>query len=177
VQTGRALSILLTVNAEAARLISGLKLVPLPGEGGFFARSWTSQARRPDGRAFASAILFLITGEDFSTLHRLAMEEIWLFCAGDPAELVRIDPRTGSCHACVLGPDVAGGHAPQAVVPPGDWQGARIAAGGSTAARGWSLFSCVVSPAWDERECELGQRDVLLREFPAHAPIVRALTR
>jgi predicted cupin superfamily sugar epimerase len=177
VQTARALSISLSMNAEAAHLISRLKLAPLPGEGGFFVPTWTSRETRPDGRALGSAILFLITVDDFSALHRLGMDEVWHFNAGDPVELVRIDPRTGSCVSCVLGPDVGGGHAPQAVVAPGDWQGARILPGGTTAPRGWTLFSCTVAPAWDERECELGRREALLREFPAHAGIVRALTR
>jgi predicted cupin superfamily sugar epimerase len=165
------------MNAEAAHLISKLKMVPLPGEGGFFVPTWTSQERRPDGRALGSAILFLITGEDFSALHRLGMDEVWQFSAGDPAELVRIDPRTRSCVACVLGPDVGGGHAPQAVVASGNWQGARIHPGVSPAARGWTLFGCTVAPAWDERDSELGRREALLREFPDHAAVVRALTR
>lgn len=173
-QTGPPLSISLPVNVEARHLISKLGLVSLPLEGGFYASSWTSADRRPDGRAFGSAILFLITEDDFSALHRLGMHEIWHFSAGDPAELIRLDPRTGSCRVCVLGPDVGGGHAPQAPVPPGEWQGARIIPGG---ARGWALFGCTLAPAWDEREFELGQREALVREFPAHAGIIRSLTR
>lgn len=165
------------MNAEAGRLISRLGLVPLPREGGFYAPSWTSPRRGPDGRALASAILFLITPDDFSALHRLGMDEIWQFSAGDPAELVRIDPLAGACRACVLGADVAGGHLPQAVVPSGEWQGARILPGPASPARGWSLFGCTVAPAWDEGDFELGAREALLREFPAHAAIIRALTR
>ena len=61
----------------------------------------------------------------------------------------------------------------QAVVPAGTWQGARLCPG----QRGWALFGCTVSPAWDEREFELGKRDALLREFPAGAAAIRALTR
>jgi len=177
VQTGRALSIPLAMNAEARRLVSKLCLAPLPREGGFFTPTWTSPRKGADGRAFASAILFLMTRDDFSALHRLGMDEVWQFSAGDPAELVRIDPRTGSCRACLLGPDPGGGHAAQAVVPAGEWQGARIVPPGAGRARGWALFSCLVSPAWDEGEFELGSRDALVREFPAHAAIVRALTR
>lgn len=175
-QTARTMPILLLMNAGARRLISKLGLVPLPGEGGFFAPTWTSPGKGPDGRAFASCILFLATDEDFSALHRLGMDEIWQFNAGDPAELVRLDPRTGSCRTCVLGPDVTGGHVPQAIVPAGEWQGARILPG-TPGSLGWTLFSCTVSPAWDEREFELGRRDALVRGFPAHAGLIRALTR
>jgi hypothetical protein len=163
------------MNAAASQLISRLGLLPLPGEGGFFVPTWTSAAKGPGGRAYGSAILFLITEADFSALHRLRMEEIWHFHAGDAAEVVRIDPFTRECRISLLGPDVTGAHAPQVIIPAGEWQGARIHPG--TSSHGWSLFGCTLSPAWDERECDLGNREALLREFPGHAPIVRALTR
>ena len=104
------------------------------------------------------------------------MDEIWHFHSGDPAEVVRIDPRTRECRISLLGPDVTGGHAPQLVIPAGEWQGARIAAG-APSGHGWSLFGCTVTPGWDERECDLGKREELLREFPEHGAIVRSLTR
>ena len=110
----------------------------------------------------------------FSALHRLRMDEVWMFGAGDPAELVQIDARSKACRSCILGPEVADGHRAQVVVPAGTWQGARLAPGGS---RGWALFSCLVSPAWDETDFELGEREALVREYPAHAGTIRALTR
>ena len=176
-QSARGLYISLSMNAEAARLVAKLGMAPLPGEGGFFAPSWMSPRKGSGGRAIGSAILFLITEGDFSALHRLGMDEIWHFSAGDPAELVLLDPRDGSCRVGILGPDVEAGHAPQAVVPAGQWQGARILPGSRPGARGWTLFSCVVLPAWDEGEFELGRREALVREYPGHAEIVRALTR
>jgi uncharacterized protein len=163
------------MNAEAGRLISKLGLVPLPGEGGFFAQTWSSPRRGPDGRACGSAILFLITQEVFSALHRLGTDEIWHFYSGDPAELAEIDPGTGSCRTTILGPDAAGAHAPQAVVRAGVWQGARLCAGAAPG-RGWTLFGCTLAPAWDEREFELGERESLLRAYPGHAAVIRALT-
>jgi uncharacterized protein len=165
------------MNAGAHHLISKLGLIPLPGEGGFYKSTWMSADRGPDGSAFGSAILFLITDEDFSALHRLGMDEIWHYHAGDPAELTRLDPRTGSCRVIVLGPDVSGSHVPQAVVPAGNWQGARICPGAAAPSCGWTLFGCTLSPAWDEREFELGNREALVLEFPKHAGIIRALTR
>jgi predicted cupin superfamily sugar epimerase len=164
------------MNAEAGHLVSRLGLIPLPKEGGFFAPTWTSSKNRADGRACGSAILFLITETDFSALHRLGMDEIWHFHSGGPADLTLLDPVSRGCRTVVMGPDVAGPHVPQVVVPAGTWQGARLA-GGAGNARGWALFSCTVSPAWDEREFELGERQALLRAFPAHEAAVRALTR
>jgi predicted cupin superfamily sugar epimerase len=165
------------MNAEAKMVISGLGLVPLPGEGGFYKPTWTSTRSGPDGRPCGSAILFLVTEEGFSALHRLGTDEIWHFHAGDPVELVLIDSVSASSRACILGPDVMGGQAPQAVVRAGTWQGARLCPGAGPGARGWALLGCTLSPAWDEREFELGQREALLREFPGHAGIIRELTR
>lgn len=176
-QSPSPLSISLRVNAEAGQLISRLGLIPLPDEGGFYAPAWTSPDRRADGRPCASAILFLMTEADFSALHRLGMDEIWHFHAGDPAELTLLDPVAGSGRSIVLGADVAHAHSPHAIVPAGTWQGARIRPGAAGDARGWALFGCTVSPAWDEREFELGRREDLLGMFPSHAAVIRALTR
>jgi uncharacterized protein len=171
------MSISLPVNAEARQIISKLGLNPLPREGGYFAPVWTSPDRGPGGRALGSAIIFLITEADFSALHRLKTDEIWHFHGGDPSELVRLGPAAGAGRVTVLGPDVTGGHAPQAVVLAGEWQGARIHRPRDPGARGWTLFGCTLSPAWDEREFELGTREKLMAEFPGHAELVRALTR
>jgi predicted cupin superfamily sugar epimerase len=146
-------------------------------EGGYFARVWTSPESGPGGRALGSAILFLITGAEFSALHRLKTDEIWHFHAGDPAELVMLGPEAGSVRAVVLGADITGGHLPQAVVPAGVWQGARILHPDDRGARGWTLFGCMLAPAWDEREFQLGRREALIAEFPAHAGLIGTLTR
>lgn len=172
-QTLRCVSISLPVNAGARLLISRLRLVPLAGEGGFYAPTWTSPERRPDGRPLGSAILFLITAEDFSAFHRLRTDELWHFHSGDPAEVIRLDPRTGSKAVHLLGPDVGGGHEALAVVPAGEWQAARVGSG----SQGWTLFGCTLSPAWDAGEFELGHREALLGAFPAHAGLIRSLTR
>jgi predicted cupin superfamily sugar epimerase len=164
----------LPMNAEAEQLISKLGLIPLPEEGGYFAQTWTSSSVGPGGRALGSAILFLITDTGFSALHRLGLEELWHFHAGDPVALTQIDPKADSLRTQLLGPDVTGGHVPQVLVPAGIWQGARLAPGGR---RGWALLGCTLSPAWDQKEFELGQRETLLRDFPAHAGSILALTR
>ena len=174
-QTASGLSISLSMNTEAAELISRLGLEPLPGEGGFFRSTWTCRDRDPNGRPLGSAILFLITPDGFSALHRLRTDELWFHHAGDPAELALLDPRTGTSETALLGPDVTGPHRPFVLAPAGVWQGARIAPG--PAGRGWSLFSCTLSPAWDEREFELGESGPLCRQFPSQARIIRELTR
>jgi predicted cupin superfamily sugar epimerase len=162
--------------STAAEVISALQLAPLPREGGWFRQTWRSEA--------GSAILFLITPENFSALHRLTLDEVWHFHAGDPVEHVQLDPRSDAGRAEImltpLGPDIARGETPQLVVPAGVWQGARVAPASRAAAsprQGWSLLGCTLAPPWREDALELGARAELLRRFPAAAAHVLALTR
>lgn len=153
------------MNAAAREVIAALRLEPLPQEGGFFRATWRN--------ATASAILFLITPEEFSALHRLAQDEVWHFHAGDSVEHVQLDSRSGAVRALRLGPDVKRGEAPQVVVPAGVWQGARLCAG----PHGFALLGCTVSPPWEARGFELAERDALQAAFVDHHEIIRALTR
>lgn len=155
------------VNAAARDLIAALRLEPLPHEGGFYRQTWRS--------ATSSAILFLLTPEGFSALHRLKTDEVWHFHAGDPIDHIQLNPGDRSLRIVRLGPDVLAGDVPQLVVPAGMWQGARIAPTGGQA--GWSLVGCTLAPPWREEDFELGDPRALAREFPGHAVLVNALTR
>lgn len=159
------------MSTEAERLIAALHLEPLPQEGGYFRATWRGEG--------GSAILFLITPDAFSALHRIAQDELWHFYSGDPVEHVQIDAR-GTVRATRLGADALAGDVPQLLVPRGTWQGARLAPHGEGAtrpARGFALLGCSLVPAWDERGFELGERTELCRAFPAAADMIRALTR
>lgn len=151
----------------AAQLIAHLQLAPLPGEGGYF--------RQTSRQATASAIYFLLTRDDFSALHRIAQDEVWHFYAGDCVEHVQF-AADGSAQVTRMGSDVLAGDQPQVIVPAGAWQGARLAPNRGDAA-GYALLGCTVSPPWDERGFELGARAALLAGFPAHAGLIRGLTR
>lgn len=177
------------MNAIAREIIAALRLEPLPDEGGFF--------RQTSRTATASAILYVLTTDDFSALHRIAQDELWHFHAGDPIDHMQLDRCDGSMRITRLGADVLGGDVPQVFVPAGAWQGARIAVGRASArsrhasaeeeqaeaapysrpAHGFALLGCTVSPPWDEAGFEPGSRDELLRNFPAHAAWIQALTR
>lgn len=163
------------VKTEAERIIAALGLAPMPREGGFFRRTWTSQALLADGRAAGSAIWFLLTEDNFSALHRLRAEEQWRFYGGDPVEHVQLAAGGGAGRVTVLGADAFAQQTPQLTVPGGVWQGARLRAGAGL--RGWALLGCTVTPAWADEEFELGSREALLAEFPRAAGWIAALTR
>jgi uncharacterized protein len=149
-------------------LVRRLALVPHP-EGGFYRETYraTTLVDTPRGpRAASTAIYFLVTPGSFSALHRIASDEVWHFYAGDPLDVVSIDPH-GVRHDVRLGADV-----PQAVVPAGAWFGSRLAPGGR-----FALVGCTVAPGFDFADFELGERAALLAAFPAHASLVHELTR
>ncbi len=172
--------------ASASEIIASLHLEPLPHEGGFYRRTYTSAAGFTDGRPVGTAIYFLITPDGFSALHSLLTDELWHFYAGDPVEHVMLDPTVppDALHAgtrTVLGVEFATGQKPQLTVSGGVWQGARLAPhprdSDAQHAHGWALLGCTMSPGWEQKEFTLGERDVLLARFPAWAADIHALTR
>lgn len=162
----------------ATELAAALGLRPHP-EGGYFLETYRAArtVHTPRGeRPAATAILFLVTAESASRFHRLASDELWVFQSGLPLELVTI-AAGGELLRQVLGDPTELGCLPQALVPAGSWQGARLAGAPHLPAdRDWALVSCVVTPGFDFVDFELGDRDALLAEYPEHAEAIRALS-
>ena len=140
-----------------------LELQPHP-EGGFY---------REIHRGACTSIYFLITRDSFSSMHRVTKDEVFSFHLGDPVEQVRLHPE-GRGERIVIGTDLAAGMRPQAIVPAGVWQGARLLPGGL---RGWALLGCTVAPAFEFSDFELGDRASLLSAYPAFRDDILRLTR
>ncbi|NLE21744.1 MAG: cupin domain-containing protein [Actinobacteria bacterium] len=185
----------------AAHLADTLGLQPHP-EGGYYLETYRAAEtmQTPRGaRPACTAILFLVTEDSASRLHRLSSDELWVYQGGLPLELVTIAP-DGELQRRVLGDlaELAAGQAgdreqagevsagspeggrdwlAQSLVPAGSWQGARLAGGPHLpAARAWALVSCVVTPGFAFEDFEMGERDALLAAYPAHAELIRELT-
>lgn len=131
------------MTATAAEIIERLGLRPHP-EGGHFVETFRD-APGPDGRAWSTAILFLLAKGERSHWHRVDATEIWHYHAGDP---LRLDIDDGRRTVTTLGPDVLRGQSPQGVVPAGAWQAAE-----TTGA--WTLVGCTVAPGFDFKGFEL----------------------
>jgi hypothetical protein len=168
------------VPLDAAALIARLGLAPHPREGGYFVETYRSDERITRGalparygaeRTLGTAIYYLLTPSTFSEMHCLASDEIFHFYLGDPVEmlLLRAD---GSGEEFVLGTEIAAGMRPQLVVPCGVWQGARLRAEGR-----FALLGTTVAPGFEYADFETGARAELLAAYPAHAPMILALTR
>jgi len=169
------------MHPDARALIARFGMAPIPVEGGWYVQTWASPTVLPPGtmpgydgpKPTGTAILGLLTDDPdgFSAFHRLPTAEIWHFCAGDPIELVLLDP-SGDGRLLVLGPDVLGSHHPQVVVGPRVWMAARVEAGGS-----YSLFATTMAPGFTASDFEAGSRRELALAYPQWAETVAALTR
>ena len=119
--------------SEADRLIAQLALMPHP-EGGHFRETFRDQ--NDGGRAFSTAILFLLKAGDVSRRHRVDAAEVWHFYRGAPLEIAIGKTRH------ILGADVAQGQSPQIVVPKGAWQMAKSLGN-------YTLVGCTVAPGFE----------------------------
>ena len=159
---------------SAQSLISQLNLAPHP-EGGYYRETFVSAQRLPSGRPAATSILFLLTHENPSNLHRLDAEEMWYYQSGDPLIVHMIDE--GGLYSQIrIGPDMEAGQVLQAVVPPHVWFGSSVAAP-DLGREGWALVGCMVTPGFNFDGFELANRTEMLRRFPDHAEVITQLTR
>jgi uncharacterized protein len=141
----------------ADELVARLGLRPHP-EGGWYRETWrTGVAVRPDGypgpRAAATAIHFLLAGDQRSGWHRVRSDELWLW-QGLGAVRLRYGgsaggPDDGATAEVLVGPDPTAGHHLQALVPAGTWQCAAPASAVGT------LVACVVAPGFDFADFQL----------------------
>lgn len=145
---------------SAADLIRLLDLGLLEREGGYF---------RETHRAASTAIYYLLASGTVSALHRLPKDEVFHFYLGDPVEQLILRP-DGSGEVRVLGADPAAGMLPQAVVPRGCWQGARLKPGGE-----YALMGTTVAPPFEPADYEPGDRPRLVEAYPAFADFIRTL--
>ncbi|MEG3179538.1 cupin domain-containing protein [Sphingomonas sp. LT1P40] len=133
---------------ETQSIIAALGLTPHP-EGGWYRETWraVSESRSP-----GTAILYLLEEGGRSHWHRVDADELWLWHAGAPLDLLIADEHDADPATITLGGDVLRGYAPQALVPATRWQSAE-------ARHGWALVSCMVVPGFDFAGFELAPPD------------------
>jgi len=134
------------VSPTAVEIIAQLELKPHP-EGGHYRETFRDCDADSSGRSRSTAIYFLLARGERSHWHRIDAVEIWHYYAGSPLTL-RIAHDGATRHAVTLGPDLAAGQRPQAIVPAHAWQSAESAGD-------WSLVGCTVAPGFAFAEFEL----------------------
>lgn len=126
---------------EADDIIKLLDLAP-HAEGGHFRDGPAPGS----ARAASTAIYFLLRSGEISRWHRIDAAEVWHWYAGWPLELTICE--SSGRGVARLGPDLAAGERPQAVVPAGAWQQARTLGA-------WTLVGCTVAPGFEFAGFEL----------------------
>jgi uncharacterized protein len=122
----------------AADVIHLLALTPHP-EGGHYRETFRD-AHMIDGRSASTAIYYLLARGERSHWHRIDAVEVWHYYAGAPLALGIAE--AGVTRVVRLGPDLAAGEQPQAVVPTGSWQSAESLGD-------WTLVGCTVAPGFE----------------------------
>ncbi|MDG4563026.1 MAG: cupin domain-containing protein [Candidatus Competibacter sp.] len=154
--------------------IAHLRLAPHP-EGGYFRRGYTAELTldlpdRTGPRPVATAIFYLLKGDQHSRLHRLKSDELWHFHLGSALTLHRLGRREGYV-ATKLGANPAAGQHLQIAVRAGCWFGATV-----DDPAGFSLLGCTVAPGFDFADFELANRATLIHQYPQHAALIERLT-
>jgi predicted cupin superfamily sugar epimerase len=164
---------------DAAYWIQKLELQPHP-EGGFYRQTYRadlllSQETLPPNfkgsRPAATAIYFLLAGENFSAFHRLQSDELWHFYLGGSLVVHVIGP-TGSYSRIHLGNDPEATEVLQGVVKAGCWFASEVKDGKS-----FALVGCTVAPGFDFEDFELANGQELLQRYPEHRDVIHRLTR
>ncbi len=129
---------------DADSMIRILGLEALQQEGGFFRETYRSDPHCGE-KAHSSAIFYLIRSGSFSRWHMLRSDEIWFYHAGAAAEqkLLFADGRR---EKRILGAQAQKSELFQSFIPAGTWQTTSLSCDSPDA---WTLFSTVVSPAFD----------------------------
>jgi predicted cupin superfamily sugar epimerase len=136
----------------ATDVITHLKLQPLPEEGGFYRQTYVVPG--PDGHPATTAILFLVTPESWSGLHRLVGDELFHAYLGDSCQTVVLTSDGELLHHR-LGHDLSSGDQVQVLVPGNAWQGTKLIPGGEC---GWALLGTTMTPGYRHDQFELAAR-------------------
>ncbi|HUT31825.1 MAG TPA: cupin domain-containing protein [Sedimentisphaerales bacterium] len=163
----------------AEQLIRFFAMKPLPREGGYYVETYRSRdkiakAALPEKyageRNLATAILYLITPDAFSALHKIISDEIFHFYLGDPVTMLQLHPDRTS-EVITLGHDVLNGQRVQVAVPAGTWQGCFLNEPGR-----FALMGTTVVPGFEPADFELAARAELLEKYPNRRDLIVKLT-
>lgn len=162
----------------AEKIIELYGMEPLPFEGGYYVETYRTAEKvqkahlppgYPSGRNFCSEILYLLTAETCSRLHRVRSDEIFHFYMGDSVKMLNLFA-DGTKRVINLGTDILNGQQVQVIVPKGTWQGALIEAPGK-----FALMGCTVAPAFEFEDFEIGEKQKILDQYPDQHELIEKL--
>lgn len=165
--------------SSAEYWINKLGLEPHP-EGGYFREVYRSEdtvgmAGLPDrfdgDRSAATLIYYLLMNDEFSTLHRIKSDEIWVHIAGGNLDIHQIRSE-GKYKRHQLGKDLDANQTLVCVIEQGTWFGASLPNENT-----FCLCTCLVAPGFDFSDFEMGDPEQLKKAYPEHTTIINKLRR
>lgn len=161
---------------SAKEIIQKLNLEPHP-EGGYYKRTFLSDVETQIAppithkRKSASSIYYLLENNDFSGFHRIKQDELWFFHSGSTLTIHDIDPE-GVYTKHNLGLNFENNDKPQITIPKQHWFASEI-----ESKTGYTLVSCVVTPAFDFDDFQMGSKSKLSKTYPDHSNLFSRLCR
>jgi len=157
----------LTKARIANQIIKKFGMKPLPEEGGYFIETYRSEG--PDNSS--SSILYVITADNFSKLHKLTADEIYHFYLGDPVIMLNLY-ENGSSECMILGKDILNGEKCQHMVPGNCWQGSFLKEGGV-----FALLGTTMTPSFKFEQYQSASTHMkeLLEKYPEMSDFIAKL--
>lgn len=139
-------------------------------EGGYYVETYRSKITDL-GEEFMTVIYFLLLPGQVSYWHKIAQDEMWFFHQGEPVDVYCISKEGVFSHLPLglLGDTF---DIPQQLVPAETVFGSKMRGN-----KGYSLVSCVVSPAFQFQDFKLFEREELVRLYPNLSEEIDVLKR
>ena len=161
-------------------IIDFFGIKPLPDEGGYYVETYRAAEkltgsvlpqRYAKTRNISTAILYLLTPETFSAMHRLKSDEVFHFYLGDPVTMLLLGTDDYS-QIVTLGQDILNGQKIQQMIPGGTWQGCCLKDEGK-----FALMGTTVAPGFEFYDYEQADKKELLKKYPQHKKLILRLVR
>jgi predicted cupin superfamily sugar epimerase len=130
-----------------------------------------SHSESDDYRPISSAIYYLLDGAQFSCFHTQKFDELWHFYSGSSLS-IHIINGNGEYSVMKLGRNFENGELFQVLIKGEVWFGANVDDPTS-----YTLVGCTVSPGFDYRDYEIGERQKLNKVYPQYKSIINKLTK
>ncbi len=163
-------------------LVKLLQLEPHPNGTGFFQRVYTSPQsvvnrnlpgnRTGPAERLTGTLIYSLLLPTYSALHRLKSDEVILFLAGNPLEVLLLKP-DGSSTQLTVGADLRHGQVSSVVIPAGTWMG--YWSNPALTSHAYTLLGAPVVPGFEYDDFEHADAEALAHQYPAHAALIRTL--
>jgi uncharacterized protein len=169
-------------NDFVEKIIKKFDMTPLEDEGGYFTETYRSEekilrehlpSRYKSSRNFSTSILYLITPENFSSLHKVSSDEMFHFYMGDQVVMLNLF-EDGKGQIIKMGSNIFDGEQIQYLAPKNTWQGAKLVKGGK-----FALLGTTVSPGFEFEDFIQAKpyKNEILNNYPGFASLINELIK